>query len=515
MKKQLKNIITTMIILVLTLTSITSVSAAASSIQLAKATKTPSYIAGVGFYYKKTTGGTYVYCLTRHKNAASNIKANLVSNSKFVDGGVNYIIRNGYPNKSITGNMEKDYYITQTAIWWYLDKAKGGSNLDNDFKKNGSDKYGLRKHVKKLMEEGYAHRNDSKTTSTSTNFTVSATDTSMSLSDSYYVSNDIKISSNMTDTKTVTVTGAPEGTKIVKSDGTEMSYAGAFTMGNGTFKVKVPSSSLGETTSQSIKISVSGVESTEYTVNEYQPTDSKMQNVALFESSTKKGTKEIALQISSTRVSILKVDAKTRQPLAGAVLVLKDRDGKVITEWTSTVNEHVIRNLPLGNYLIEEKSAPAGYQLADTSLPFTISDMDRDVKLSFDNKAQKAVVSIVKVDQATNQPLSGAELVVRNSEGTEIARFVSTADPYVLTDLENGTYTVEEAVAPAGYDKSNEKITFTIDDEHLSHQVVFVNAKSVVVPDTATLPSGIMIIIGTIILLSGIYYVSGNAKKVR
>ena len=513
MKTRFKRILTAMISLVLVITSITSVSAAASSIQLAKATKTPSYIAGVGFYYKKTTDGKYLYCLTRHKNAASNIKANLVNNSKFVDGGVLYILRNGYPNKSITGDKEKDYYITQTAVWWYLDKAKGGSNLGDDFKSSGSDKYGLRKYVKNLMEDGYKHRGDSNTIVEKTNFTVTG-GTTMTLSDTYYVSNDIKISSNSSDTKTVTLSGVPANSKIVKSDGTEMAYNGAFTMGNGTFKVKVPASEL-TGTSQTIKVSVTGIESTEYSVHEYMPTDSKMQNVALYESSTKKGTKELALEISSSRVAIIKIDAKTREPLAGAELVVKDSNGKVIAEWTSTINDHIIRNLPNGSYTIEEKSAPAGYKIKENAVPFTINAMSRDLKVYVENYAQKSVVSIVKVDQETNAPLAGAELVVRDSSGKEIARFITTTESHSITDLENGTYTVEEVAAPSGYMKSNEKITFTIDADHLSHQITFVNTKEVIVPDTATIPSGIIILIGMIITLSGIYYITGNAKKVK
>ena len=141
MKKHLKRLLTAVIALALVITSMESVRAVSSSIQLGKATKTNAYIAGVSFNYKKTTGGTYVYCLSRHKNVAQNIKANLVNNSKYVDGGVLHIIKNGYPNKSITGDKAKDYYITQTAVWWYLDKAKGASNLGNDFKQTGSDKY--------------------------------------------------------------------------------------------------------------------------------------------------------------------------------------------------------------------------------------------------------------------------------------------------------------------------------------------------------------------------------------
>ena len=139
----------------------------------------------------------------------------------------------------------------------------------------------------------------------------------------------------------------------------------------------------------------------------------------------------------------------------------------------------------------------------------------KDLKITVKNVPLKSVVSITKVDQATNAPLAGAELVVKDMKGTEIARFVSTTEAYTLTDIANGTYTVEEVSAPAGYLKSNEVITFTVDNDHLSHQITFVNAKEVVVPDTASLPSAIMILIGMIITLSGIYYISGNAKKVK
>lgn len=513
MKKCFKRLLTAIVAIMMVLTSLENVNAAPSSIQLGKATKTNAYIAGVSFYYKKTTGGTYLYCLTRHKNAASNIKANLVSNSKYVDGGVAYILRNGYPNNKITGDTAKDYYITQTAVWWYLDKTTGSSNLGSDFKNNGSDKYGLRKYVKNLMNEGYNHRNDPTTGSVDSKFTVTTSDNSMKLTDSYYVSNDITISSNLSDEKTVSLTGAPSDTKIVRN-GNEMAYTGPFTMTNGSFKIKVPASSLNGT-SQAIKVSVNGIGSRVYSVDEYQPTDSKMQTVAMYSIESKKVTKEVTLNISSSMVSIKKVDAATNEQIEGAKLELRDSNGKVITEWTSTVNEHIIRNLPNGTYTIHETAAPAGYVLSDKDTSFTVTDIDKNFTISIENTAKKSVVNIVKVDQETNQPLAGAELVVRNAAGQEIARFVSTTQAYVLTDLANGTYTVEEVSAPAGYLKSNEKMTFTIDDDHLSHQVTFVNAKEVIVPDTATIPSGIIILIGMIITLSGIYYISGNAKKVK
>ena len=98
---------------------------AKSTINLGDATLLPGYIAGVKYNIKTVTGGGYAYCTNFHRTTAHNISANLVGT---MDAGVAYIIQNGYPNKSITGDKNKDFYITQGAIWWYLDDTQGTSN---------------------------------------------------------------------------------------------------------------------------------------------------------------------------------------------------------------------------------------------------------------------------------------------------------------------------------------------------------------------------------------------------
>ena len=92
-----------------------------------------------------------------------NVEAKLVKSGSIVDGGIVHILKNGYPYKSITGDKDKDFYITQTAVWWYLDNTTGSSNLGEQFKVSGSDAYNLRKYVKALVEEGMSHTNDSLT----------------------------------------------------------------------------------------------------------------------------------------------------------------------------------------------------------------------------------------------------------------------------------------------------------------------------------------------------------------
>ena len=203
----------------------------------------------------------------------------------------------------------------------------------------------------------------------------------------------------------------------------------------------------------------------------------------------------------------------TKKEVAGAKLVLKDSTGKVITSWTTTTNAHIIRNLANGEYTVEEVEAPKGYLLNKKAAKFTVSDKNRNIKVTFENAPKEVVVNITKIDQETNKALAGAVLLVKDSSGKEIARFTTTEESYVLTNIPNGTYTVEEVSAPEGYIKSNDVIKFTIDDDHLSHQIVFKNAKPTPVPDTASNSSIIFIILGIAITTMGIGYIYKHANQ--
>ena len=119
-------------------------------------TTLPGYVAGVYFGTKKSTDGKYLYCTDIHKSTPKNMK---LTRSGTMDAGMTYIMLNGYPNKKFTGNSSYDYYITQTAVWWYLDSTTGTNNLSNAFKTNGSDPHNLRPYIKKLVQDGIAAKN--------------------------------------------------------------------------------------------------------------------------------------------------------------------------------------------------------------------------------------------------------------------------------------------------------------------------------------------------------------------
>ena len=512
MKKIAKSLLTMITAFLIMVTSMLQANAVTESIQLGTATNVNGYIAGVTFHKKVTTDGRYLYCLNIHKSVATNTKAYVVHKSNYIDGGIVYILKNGYPNKSITGDAEKDYYITQTAVWWYLDNYKGGNNLGKGFKETGSDPYNMRKYVVKLVSESANHRNDSIAISDTKLALTAINGNSLTLNNNYYISNEIKATTAKNIGEyTVTLKNAPKGTIIVANGG-ESAYKNPFTVkANTSFRVKVPASSVSNI-KEEIKIEANANGYDQYTAYEYVPVDSNMQNLAILEKYTSKASASVNLTIDSSRVSIAKVDSTTKKPIAGAKLVLKDSTGKVVASWTSTINAHVIRNLANGTYTIEETEAPNGYLKNTNTKTFTISNTNRDIKVSFENAPKNVVVNITKVDSETNEAIAGAVLLVKDSTGKEIARFTTTTTAYVLTDLANGTYTVEEVSAPSGYIRSTDVITFTIDDNHLSHQVIFKNAKEVPVPDTDSTTSIILLIIGVLITGLGITYIKKNAN---
>lgn len=506
MKKQVKNFLVAILIAIVSYCTLTTtVNAVPQQIELGSPESIPGYVAGTHFTTKTSTSGELMYCLNIHKYTAQNSTAYLVGE---LDAGVAYIMMNGYPTKSFTGEKLKDYYITQTALWWYLDDTTGSSNLSTSFKTNGSDQYNLRPYIKQLVAgakeakaKGYAK--------TTINASISDKTMSMSSDGKNYISNEIKVSSTNISEYKVEITTGPKGTIAIDKNGNKKTTFSA----NETFRVKVPVSKV-DGTKESIKVRISATGKI-YKAYEYQPEVQNQQNVtpSIISPIEENVETSINLEISTSKITIVKIDKATGNAIAGAKLVLKDAEGNEITSWTSTTLGHVIKNLPNGTYTVEEVEAPDGYELNKEVVTFTIDDNNREQKIKFYNEAKERVVNIIKIDQSTGNPLAGAVIVIKDANGKEVARFTSTTEPYVLTGLKDGTYTVEEVSAPSGYQKSEEVYSFTLDPEHVSHQITIENAPIVEVPNTGVASSILLVILGLGIIGGGIRFVQKNSKQ--
>ena len=483
--KTIKTITAFVITAMLVFADTESVDAAAKTIKVGKATLLPGYVAGTKYNIKPLVGGGYGYCLNIHKGNASNTTQYLQNE---MNAGIAYILENGYPKKHFTGDKKKDFYITQGAIWWYLDDTTGTSYLSKSFKTNGSDKYGLRKYMKKLVS-GAKEAKKNGYSKPSLNAKVSSTKMTLSSDKKYYVSKAIDANAKNIDGKyKVSVTSAPSGTIITDTNGNKQTSFKA----SEKFLIKIPASKIaeGKTVSAKVKITASSTINKAY---KYAPKNDSIQPITVLQPYTKSVSDTIGVKATKpktpkpeptptpnnlpkpAKVSILKLDKDTNATVEGAVLVVKDANGNEIDRFTSTSEAHEIENIANGTYTVEEVEAPSGYELSTEKQTFIISDSVRTAEVKYYNKAKTSVVSIFKLDKNTNNPVIGAVLVIKDSNGNEIKKITSSANGNSITGLSNGTYTVEEVEAPSGYELSTEKETFTIDDDTKTVEVKFYN----------------------------------------
>jgi uncharacterized surface anchored protein len=98
---------------------------------------------------------------------------------------------------------------------------------------------------------------------------------------------------------------------------------------------------------------------------------------------------EIVIANDFTKLEVIKTDAATGKPLAGAKLQIVDADGNVIHEWASTDKPYLIERIAQGQYTLREVSAPVGYELAK-DVKFTVEDTAQLQRITIKNTAKPA-----------------------------------------------------------------------------------------------------------------------------
>ena len=216
-----------------------------------------------------------------------------------------------------------------------------------------------------------------------------------------------------------------------------------------------------------------------------------------------------------TKVQISKKDITSKEEIAGAKLKITDLNGKEIISWVSTTTPKLIKNLKPGKYYLEETQAPDGYILSTEKKEFEVKEDGTVTSIVFYNEKQETKpnkVAISKQDITTKQELPGATLVIKDANGKEIDRWVSTNEVHYV-ELEKGTYTLTEVIAPKGYVLSTETITFTVDENgNVDKPVIMYNTKAVEVPITDANVPMIVYLIGALGMIFGFTKVLKNAK---
>ena len=117
---------------------------------------------------------------------------------------------------------------------------------------------------------------------------------------------------------------------------------------------------------------------------------------------------------TTTKVSISKQDVTTSKELPGAKLVVKDKNGNVIDEWTSGDTPHIITNLTPGTYTLNEVVAPNGYVLSNETITFTVKDDGTTTKVVMYNKPETPITP-EQPDTPDTPSTPGKEITVENT----------------------------------------------------------------------------------------------------
>ena len=156
--------------------------------------------------------------------------------------------------------------------------------------------------------------------------------------------------------------------------------------------------------------------------------------------------------------------------LPGAKLEVRDKDGRIVDNWTSDRTAHAVSGLKVGEtYTLVETEAPEGYVLA-SPIEFTVSDKaDANDELNMINKQ----VKVTKTDITGGKEIAGAHLTVDDKEtGKTVDAWVSTETPHNVNGLEVGkTYILTERKPADGY-VTAESIEFTVEDDFKDEQHV-------------------------------------------
>lgn len=150
------------------------------------------------------------------------------------------------------------------------------------------------------------------------------------------------------------------------------------------------------------------------------------------------GVWQIQLTNQPNVMEISKKDITDGEELPGALLVIKDSEGKVVEQWISGTEPHRICGLTKGSYTLTEITAPMGYEIAE-SIGFTLTDS---------LQVQKITMYDRPVQQESNQETeveTEVETEIETKMETETEKMTEKKETVVITengnDVKTGDFT--------------------------------------------------------------------------
>ena len=128
----------------------------------------------------------------------------------------------------------------------------------------------------------------------------------------------------------------------------------------------------------------------------------------------------IVMQNTRTKVVVSKREKDKTAELAGALLLVQDKDGKDVVSWTTSTRKKSVRELAVGEYKLVEKSAPTGYDKA-ADISFRVN-ADGTVEVKSGDEWQVAANNELVMYDAPNGILKTKSPVTNGSGGSGLAK---------------------------------------------------------------------------------------------
>jgi len=237
-----------------------------------------------------------------------------------------------------------------------------------------------------------------------------------------------------------------------------------------------------------------------YTVSEVSPPDQYLppppQSITVNYSTTT--TANFSNILKKGYVELNKTDAETNGKLPNALFGIYNsfniRIGYFYTNSTGYAKSSLINYG--SNYYLKEETAPTGYVLDSTHLPFSITSNGQLITLSKTNNSQKGNIQITKTDSETGNSLSNAvynviaaedittaDGTIRAHSGDIVDTITTAADGTASTKLLYlGKYNLQEKTAPQGYVLDDQPHNATLS---YAGQLISVTSTGINLTDTA------------------------------
>ena len=185
---------------------------------------------------------------------------------------------------------------------------------------------------------------------------------------------------------------------------------------------------------------------------------------------------EITAENKPITVKISKRDIYGNE-LKGAKMQIIDSEGNIVDEWTSDGTDHIVTELPAGDYTLKEIAAPDGYVIA-TDIKFSVDIYGNVTVENVDSTAtsENGTPLIVMVDDTTKveiskqditngKELQGATLQIIDENGNIVEEWISTNEPHFIeAELIAGRkYALHGTASPDGYVIAND-VEFTVSE---------------------------------------------------